>query len=61
MNDETTLTRRAFITAAREMTCDADIDVDTDAVVSYSDTGAYVQCWVWVSNKRALDTQHDSE
>lgn len=27
---------------------DGDIDIDSDAVVSESDEGAYVAAWVWV-------------
>jgi hypothetical protein len=42
-----------FRQAALENYATDDIEIDSDAEVSHSDTGAWVAAWVWVSNKRA--------
>lgn len=37
--------------AAREQSVDSDVDIDGSAIVSKGeDDGAYVECWIWVSN-----------
>jgi hypothetical protein len=35
---------------AMRQSIDGEVEVDPDATVSESDTGAYVQAWMWVSN-----------
>lgn len=40
---------------------DGDVDWDDYPVVSHSDEGAYVQAWLWVSNKDAGLNDEDSE
>jgi hypothetical protein len=51
--------REAFREAARKMGCG---EVDADAVVSRgSDPGAYVACWVWVTNEQAGICDPDEE
>lgn len=34
---------------------DGMLEIDTDAVVSMSDTGAYVQAWVWIGKGDVFD------
>ncbi len=38
-----------------------DIEIDGDAIVSRSETGAFVAAWVWVSNEEAGIEETDDE
>ena len=50
-------TEAAYIEAARRIYADEsddDIEIDSDAVVSEVEGGAFVQAWVWVPNSDVL-------
>jgi hypothetical protein len=54
VEDKTCLEQKAFIKAAKEKLCGMDdFDTDEKPEVSIGDDGAYVQTWIYVSNKEA--------
>ena len=43
-----------FVSAAR-CALDGDLEIDEDPVVSFSEQGAYVMAWHWVSDTALID------
>lgn len=52
---------QAFIDIAHANQRDGELEVDDLTIVSRSDSGAYVQCWMWVSNEEAGIATDDDE
>lgn len=53
-----------YVAKARELTVgDDDVEIDDSTVTSNGDDGAFVLCWMWVSNKEAgvPDTSEDAD
>jgi hypothetical protein len=45
--------RQKFLSAARELYQDSELEFDDDAPLSDSEGGQWVQCWKWISDAEA--------